>query len=106
MATERDGVRCDAFGCVAQMPGGYILAMVARPDALREDCAGADIVISSLPLRGVCRGPKLVIDKIDVIRNGAYAAWLGNTIVFQTVQQIRGDRPWSRAPWQSRGKRE
>jgi competence protein ComEC len=104
IATTKDGVRCDAFGCVARMPDGYTAAAVLRPDALREDCAGADIVISSLPLRGLCHGPKLVIDKIDVIRNGAYAIRLGDKITYETVQQLRGNRPWSQAPWQRKGR--
>ncbi len=106
IATVNNGVRCDAFGCVARMPGGYLVAAVERPDALREDCANADILVGSLPLHGTCRGPKLVVDKFDVIRNGAYAVWLGNRITYETVQQIRGDRPWSHAPWQRKRRRE
>jgi competence protein ComEC len=81
LATWKDGVRCDSAGCIARMPAGFTVAVVQRPDALREDCANADIVISSQPLRGLCHGPKLTIDKIDVTRNGAYAVWLGDRIV-------------------------
>jgi competence protein ComEC len=102
MATWEDRVRCDTSGCIARMPAGFTVAVVQRPDALREDCANADIVISSQPLRGLCRGPKLVIDKFDVIHNGAYAVWLGDKITYETVQQVRGNRPWSHAPWQRR----
>jgi len=105
IASVKDGVRCDASSCVARMPAGFTAAAVARPDALREDCANADIVIGSFPLHGQCRGPKLVIDKIDVIRNGAYAVWLGDKITSESVQQVRGNRPWSHAPWQRKGKR-
>ncbi|HTT85301.1 MAG TPA: ComEC/Rec2 family competence protein [Rhizomicrobium sp.] len=105
IAAVKDGVRCDVFGCVARMANGYTVAAVQRPDALREDCAAADIVIGGFPLHGQCREPRLVIDKVDVIRNGAYAIWLGGQITFETVQQIRGNRPWSRAPWQRKGRR-
>ncbi|HEY6578811.1 MAG TPA: ComEC/Rec2 family competence protein, partial [Rhizomicrobium sp.] len=104
IASTKDGVRCDAFGCVARMPGGASIAAVLRPDALREDCANADVIIGDLSLHGACRGPKLVIDRFDVIRNGAYAVWLDKGIVFETVQHARGDRPWSHAPWQRRGR--
>ena len=100
IATRKDGVLCDAFGCVARMASGFTIAVLARMDALHEDCANADVVIGSFPLHGQCRRPKLVIDKFDVIRNGAYTVWLGDKITSETVQQIRGDRPWSRAPWQ------
>jgi len=104
IATGKDGVLCDAFGCIAQMPKGYTVAAVMRPDALREDCAAADIVIGSFALHNQCRGPKLVIDKFDVIRNGAYAVWLGDKITFETVQHLRGNRPWSHEPWQRKGR--
>ncbi|MGH6887794.1 MAG: ComEC/Rec2 family competence protein [Rhizomicrobium sp.] len=104
VAIAKDGVRCDALGCIARVRGTTIAA-VSRADALREDCADADIVIGDLPMHGVCRGPKLVIGKFDVIRNGAYAVWLGDAPVVETVQQTRGNRPWSRAPWQRKGRR-
>jgi competence protein ComEC len=105
LASRKENVRCDAFGCVARLPGGTNVAAVMRPDALHEDCANADIVVSSLPLHDTCRGPKLVIDKFDVVRNGAYAVWLADKVTVETVQQVRGDRPWSHAPWQRRGLR-
>lgn len=106
MAALKDGVRCDAFGCIAQLPTGHTVAAVQQPDALREDCVNADVLISDQPLHGICRGPKLVIDKFAVVRNGAYAVRLGDKITYETVQQVRGDRPWSRAPWQRRARRE
>jgi len=105
IASAKDGVRCDAFGCVARLPNGSRVAAVLRRDALDEDCAEADVVISLVPARGVCRGPKLVIDRFDVAKSGAYAVWLGERITVETVQQVRGARPWSAAPWQRRGRR-
>jgi competence protein ComEC len=105
MAEARRGVRCDALGCLARSPGGLRIASVARADALREDCTEADIVVSAVPASGMCKRPKLVIDRIDVARNGAYAVWFGRQIGFRTVQEERGTRPWSRAPWQRRGRR-
>jgi len=105
MAEAKDGVRCDAMGCVARGPGGLRVAAVARTDALREDCTEADIVISAVPTRGMCNRSKLIIDRIDVARHGAYAVWFGRQIVLKTVQELRGTRPWSRAPWQRRGRR-
>lgn len=103
MATTKDGPRCDALGCIAHVRGATI-ATVSRADALGEDCANADVVIADLPLRNACRGPKLVVDKFDVIRNGAYAVWLGEGIKVETVQAVRGNRPWSQAPWQRKGR--
>ncbi len=97
-----NGVRCDALGCVVRMPGGMHIAVVRRADALREDCTNAEVVVSAVPTRGMCKAPRLLIDRIDVARNGAYAVWFGRSITFKTVQELRGLRPWSHAPWQRR----
>jgi competence protein ComEC len=63
--------------------------------ALAEDCVSADIVISATPTRGLCKGPKLVIDRFDVARNGAYAIWLGKPMRVENVRDMRGERPWN-----------
>lgn len=89
--------RCDALGCITHA-GGRVIATSFRQDALREDCLAADVVISALPTRGKCVGPKLVIDRFDIARNGAYAIWLGDNIRSQSAQDARGTRPWSEAP--------
>jgi competence protein ComEC len=98
IAMPKDGVRCDPFSCIAQTPNGMSLASVARTAALAEDCASADIVISAVPTRHRCKGPKLVIDRFDVAKNGAYAVWLADGIRIRTVQDERGQRPWSAKP--------
>jgi competence protein ComEC len=98
IGSASNGIRCDAYGCIARMKNGISVAAVSRPDALAEDCANAEIVISAIPTRGACIGPKLVIDRFDVARNGPYAIWLGGGITTETVQSSRGDRPWSAAP--------
>ncbi len=104
VATASDGVRCDADGCVARLPNGELLAASARFDALRTDCAAADIVVSAVPVRHACRGPRLVIDRFDVARNGGYAIRLRGTGDVQTVRVSRGRRPWSDYPaWIWRG---
>jgi competence protein ComEC len=94
-ATPRDGVACDAEGCIARAPDGTLVAAATRAMALAEDCVSAAIVISAAPTRGFCVGPKLVIDRFDVARNGAYAVWLGRRIRVENVRATRGDRPWN-----------
>jgi competence protein ComEC len=105
VALAADGVRCDAYGCLGRTRSGVIVALSLRRDALAEDCANADIVVSAVPVRGQCVGPKLVVDRFDVARNGAYAVWLGTKFRVETVQSIRGERPWSEEPWQARARR-
>ncbi|HEY5337356.1 MAG TPA: ComEC/Rec2 family competence protein [Rhizomicrobium sp.] len=98
VATPKDGVRCDADGCVAHAKNGMLIASALRPTALAEDCAAAGIVISASPTRGLCTGPKLVIDRFDVARNGAYAIWLNSDPRIETVRDVRGERPWNLTP--------
>jgi len=95
IAAPRDGVRCDAEGCVAKAPNGMLVAAASRALALAEDCATADIVVSATPTRGLCAGPRLVIDRFDVARNGAYALWLGKDLRVENVRTVRGARPWN-----------
>jgi competence protein ComEC len=98
VATRKDGVACDGYGCIAKGRDGTLIAAVARVDALAEDCAHATILISAVPVGRKCTGPKLVIDKFDVARTGGYAIWLGRDIAVKTVEGERGQRPWSLKP--------
>jgi competence protein ComEC len=95
IAGRADGVRCDAFGCIARTASGAVIATVLRVDALTEDCASALIVISAVPLGERCRGPRLAIDGYDVARTNGYAIWLNRPLRIETVEQHRGRRPWS-----------
>jgi competence protein ComEC len=98
IATPKDGVRCDGYGCIARGREGAVIAAVQRIDALEEDCANATIVLSAAPASRDCNRPKLVINKFDVARNGGYAIWLGKEMRVETVEGEPGQRPWSRQP--------
>lgn len=87
-------VKCDAYGCLARLHGVRI-AVDDRAEALSEDCANATVVISTVAARGLCKGPKLIIDRIDVARKGGHAVWLGEKLRVETVEGERGRRPWS-----------
>jgi len=95
VAAPQNGVRCDADGCLARARGGTLIAVDERADALAEDCANAAVVVSMVPARRLCSGPKLVIDRFDVARAGGYAVWLGEKMRVETVEGERGQRPWS-----------
>ncbi len=104
VATPDNGVRCDAYGCIAKARGGTLIAIPSRIDALAEDCVRAKIVVSAVPTRGYCSGPQLIIDRIDVARTGGYAIWLGEPLRVETVEGERGRRPWSAQPARPRRK--
>lgn len=95
VASTADGVDCDSFGCIARTSADLVVADVLRPESLAEDCAVANIVISVASVSGACSGPKLVIRARDVLRGNGYAVWLEPRIRYQTVEQARGQRPWS-----------
>lgn len=101
LAGLAQNVRCDTYACVAMVRGTRI-SFVRRRDALAEDCARADIVVSAVPLRHACHGPQRTIDRFDVSRQGAHAVWLGDSTRVETVSRIRGDRPWSLSPHPAR----
>ena len=98
VATRKDGVRCDGYGCIAKGSDGALIAVVSRIDALAEDCANVAIVISAVPAGRHCAGPKLVIDKFNIARAGGYAVWFGADMRVKTVEGERGQRPWSLKP--------
>ncbi len=92
------GLSCDGLGCIYSAHGKTI-ALITDMAALAEDCAMAVVVISTIPVRGRCRGPEVVIDKFDLWRDGGHALWLkNNEIRVQSVNGVRGDRPWVLRP--------
>lgn len=95
VASDTDGVACDAFGCIATASGGMIVANVFRTEALAEDCNNAMVVISSVRVRSACTHPKLVVDSRDILRSNGISIWLQPALRWQSVEQARGLRPWS-----------
>ncbi len=85
---------CDTLGCLYSFEG-RIAAVAWKAEALAEDCAIADIVISLEPARGRCRGPMFVIDRFDLWRNGGHAVWIDSGGArIRSVGEQRSDRPW------------
>ena len=88
------GIGCNTGLCRWQK-GPWKVAMVSDEHRLVEACARADIVLSTVDAKGLCRGPRLVIDRRDAWREGAQALWLDETGVRrETANERRGDRPW------------
>jgi len=97
-------LRCDSLGCIYRA-GARRIALVSHAGALAEDCARAEIVVSRVPVRGRCRGPKVVIDRFSLWRAGAHALWLGaDDVRVESVRDRLGARPWHPS-WRRRGER-
>ena len=90
--------RCDATGCIATLIDGRVLALVFEAPAFAEDCARADIIVSSIIAPVGC-GAEIVIDRARLDDAGAMTLRLDDDVIH--VRRARGvdeDRPWSRAP--------
>jgi competence protein ComEC len=88
-----DDLRCDELGCVA-LRNGQRVALVRRPEALEEDCALADLVIS-YPRIEHCPNGTALIGPRALRRTGGLALWLDRGGIAQlTVREVRGERPW------------
>jgi competence protein ComEC len=93
-AGRDDAYACDDLACLATVDG-KVIALVRHPAALKEECARADIVITSLAFRGPCPKARVVVDRIDVWADGAHALYLrGQSLRIETVAEVRGERPW------------
>jgi competence protein ComEC len=88
------GLKCDALGCIAHLRG-TLVAVDTRAEALSEDCANADVVISAVPAHRLCNGPRLVVDHRDALFGGAHAIWLGPSLRIEKAEDARGLRPWT-----------
>jgi competence protein ComEC len=82
---------CDGLGCIAHQ-NGLTIALSARPEALDQDCARADLVISAVQVFS-CKGPRLVLDAKAIAWSGGYALRLAPFSAV-SINQMRGARPW------------
>jgi competence protein ComEC len=89
---------CDLLGCIYHT-SGHVVALVQRPEALSEDCRAANVVIGTVPIRGLCPAAQIIVDRFDLWRNGAYSLWLKQgSVRVESVNGLRGDRPWVLRP--------
>jgi competence protein ComEC len=89
-------LRCDALGCIVNRNGQRI-ALVRRPEALEEDCALADLVIS-YPRIEHCPSGRPLIGPGALWRSGGLALWVEQGgIETLSVREVRGERPWAGA---------
>lgn len=85
---------CDPVGCV-YVRNGKTIALAFQGDALRDDCAAADVVVSLVPIRQGCRNV-IAIDRFDIWRGGTYALRVDRdgALHIESVAATLGDRSW------------
>jgi competence protein ComEC len=104
-----DGIeapRCDSAGCIAHVRG-EIVAFTTDRAGLADDCRVATVIVSAVPVpRRRCPSAHTVIDRFDLWRGGTHAIWLeGGHARIESVNGVRGDRPWVVGPRQNRSPR-
>jgi competence protein ComEC len=91
---EAAGFGCHTGLCRWQK-GPWKVALVSDARRLADACSRADVVLSTVDAKGLCRGPRLVIDRRDAWKEGAHALWLDDAgLRLETTNALRGDRPW------------
>jgi len=89
------GWQCDRTSCVALVKG-RLVSLIAKPDAIEEDCRRAAILVMPMDLARPCHTPKLVLDRGALWERGAAAIALADGGIAVTVaSEGRGERPWS-----------
>ncbi|MEN0652268.1 MULTISPECIES: ComEC/Rec2 family competence protein [Hyphobacterium] len=92
------GVICDYSGCMGRA-SGRVIAFPDSPEFLSDDCRHADLVVTRFPVRGTDRSAcqARLIDARQLNESGALALWFGpdGRLGTQSVDAVRGERPWT-----------
>ena len=96
-------IRCDALGCVYQVPTSPKVTFVTAPEALAEDCQGNSEGASVVVNLSQAPGPEaqdcpvnVRINLDDLAQNGTHALYFSENggVRVETVRDLRGNRPW------------
>lgn len=87
---------CRPGDCVYSADGVRV-AIVRNASVLPAACGGVDLVVATVGIRQVCRRMAgRVIDRFDLLDNGAHAVWFADgAIRIESVRDVRGNRPWT-----------
>jgi competence protein ComEC len=89
-AVGMPGLKCDGVGCAVRR-GSVTIAASLKPEALADDCARAQVMVSAVAAD--CERPNVVIDRRAALAGEGYRVELGNPSAI-SVRAARGDRPW------------
>jgi competence protein ComEC len=86
------GLTCDGLGCVVKKK--FLIAASLRPEALMEDCARAQVMVSAAAAIG-CQGPAVVIDQKTATAGEGWRIAFSSPPSATSVRDYRGNRPWT-----------
>lgn len=91
-----EGRACDFLGCTLHLGRDRLLAIAKAPEALKDDCARADILL--IPYASAppdCPYPRLVLDQNAIRRAaGLIVRWNGGAPIITSNAADCGTRPW------------
>ena len=95
-ASLKEGTKCDAAGCVAQLADGRFVALALSPEAYEDDCRRAAVVVT--PGNGPSSCGAALNDRRSRQQTGAVTLRReGDRFTVTPTRPPGYDRPWSRA---------
>jgi competence protein ComEC len=98
---ERDGIACDAAGCLVRLGDRTVVGLARSAGAAVEDCGAVDLLLArSGPERCADRAREAQSVGPRALRasGGLAIRASGGGITVETVAAARGDWPWTRRP--------
>jgi competence protein ComEC len=90
----RNGVTCDAVGCIGRLADGRLVSAPLRIEAFAEDCTRAAVVVSERAAPGACSA--VLIDRVTWQSYGAVALrWTGDRFAQAVALPPSYERPWT-----------
>ena len=93
-ASLRDGVHCDAIGCIGRLTDGRLVSMALSAEAFAEDCARAAVVVS--PREAPACAAMLIDRKVWRAMAPSRCAGRGDRFEQSAARPAGYERPWAR----------
>jgi competence protein ComEC len=94
-ASTGAGWQCDAYSCISLVKG-QLVSFIAKPDAIRDDCERAAILVAPMDIRPPCPAPKIILDRGALWEKGSAAISITKSgIAAAVASERRGVRPWA-----------
>ena len=93
----REGMRCDAIGCIGHLADGRLVSFVTSIEAFGEDCRRAAVVVSPRQAQLPCAA-KLIDRNVWRARGAIALRWDGHRFVETDARPAGYDRPWAHGP--------
>jgi len=92
-----EGVSCDPSGCMTALGDGALIALTLQPDAFRDDCERATVIVTAKQPPADCRAMMIKRDMLQG-QGATSLRRIGDGFVAEAVRSRWLDRPWARGP--------